>query len=85
MEHNHRCLCGTSTVDSGHETGENGCQRFMTDAPKNKRYNNELHCWEYLVGGHWITEFSLLQQRGYKKHECGCWSRWEGSENSISA
>lgn len=38
------------------------------------------------VEGYEITGFSLLEQRLYHEHPCGCWSRAkDGSTNSIEA
>ena len=76
--HNHTCHCGTATK-TPHNTGEDGCVRFMTAAP--------LPCIDskWLVEGQKITDFTLRQQRGYHQHECGCWSRSPGSSNSITA
>jgi hypothetical protein len=68
MEHDHRCYCGTATQNEPHQIGDNCCQRFMTDPP------------DYSDG---TTEYTYKEQRGYHQHPCGCWSRWEGSENSI--
>lgn len=77
-EHDHTCHCGTATV-TPHQTGTHGCQRFMTPAP------DKLSGDRWFVDGKIITGYSLREQRGYHQHRCGCWSRHEGSENSISA
>lgn len=77
-EHDHSCNCGTATV-TPHETGTHGCERFMTKAP------DKLEGDRWHVDGKIITGYSLREQRGYHQHRCGCWSRHEGSENSISA
>ena len=29
------------------------------------------------------TKYTLDHQRGYFRHDCGCWSRWIGNENSL--
>lgn len=70
VEHDHTCHCGTANT-TPHETGKCGCIRFMTDAPA-------------LEDGQTI-EYPYKQQRGYHQHPCGCWSRWDGSKNSLSA
>lgn len=52
-----------------HEIGKDGCVRYMTDAPDFQK----------------ATLFTYTQQRGYHKHPCGCWSRFDGDGNSIDA
>lgn len=37
----------------------------------------------WIVEGSIITEHTMRHQRGYHEHECGCWSRWHGSTNSL--
>lgn len=67
--HDHRCWCGTSSVPNHpHETGENGCIRYMVEPPD-------------LSDG--TTMYTYKQQRGYYQHPCGCWSRHPGSTNSL--
>jgi hypothetical protein len=39
----------------------------------------------WIVDGQEITGFMLREQRGYHRHICECWSRHEGSDNSVSA
>ena len=78
MKHNHTCYCGTSYKSRGHETGKDGCIRFMVEAPIKKENDR----WE--ADGVEITDFSLRQQRGYHQFDCGCWSRWPGSSISLS-
>lgn len=73
----HICFCGTGS-DTPHEIGKCGCVREMTEAP----IKTKTGYW--FVGGHEITEFTMIQQRGYHQHSCGCWSRSPGSSNSIS-
>lgn len=77
------CHCGTAT-HSPHVVGENGCVRFITDAPQPFADDPELNHPMWLVDGQLITDFTLRQQRGYHQHENGQWSRWGGSVNSIS-
>ena len=68
MMHDHKCYCGTSEI-FGHETGQDGCARFMTDAPEIKEGES--------------IDYPYKQQRGYHQHPCGCWSRWPCSINSL--
>jgi hypothetical protein len=77
-QHDHTCHCGTARV-SPHQTGTQGCERFMTIPPE------DMGGDRWRVDGHEITGYSLREQRGYHQHSCGCWSRHEGSDNSISA
>lgn len=59
----------------------------MTTAPEPvNELDAELPTSErWRVDGHEITGYSLREQRGYYRHPCGCWSRHEGSTNSIEA
>lgn len=66
--HDHECYCGTSYIGGKHETGHDGCVRYMTDPPD-------------LTDG--TTMYTYKYQRGYHQHPCGCWSRWPGSINSL--
>lgn len=74
----HICYCGTAD-HTPHEIGQDGCVRRMEEPP----INMENGYWR--VGMHDITDFTLRQQRGYHQHECGCWSSWKDSVNSIEA
>lgn len=65
--HDHMCYCGTSHTGKPHETGQDGCIRYMTEPPDLKL----------------ASIFTYTEQRGYHMHPCGCWSRFHGSENSI--
>lgn len=76
-EHDHTCHCGG--LNQAHQTGERGCFRIMVMPPEKQ---GDSH-WR--VDGHCITDYTLKEQRGYCQHSCGCWSRHEGSVNSISA
>ena len=67
--HDHTCHCGTSDAGTAHETGHDGCQRFMTGQP------------DFTIA----SMYNYTVQRGYHQHPCGCWSRWEGSTNSLEA
>jgi len=67
MEHDHTCFCGTGNGEP-HIIGENGCERFMTEPP------------DYSDG---TSEYTFKEHRGYHQHQCGCWSRWKGSCNSM--
>lgn len=73
--HDHTCNCGTA--EGTHETGTRGCIRFMTEAPAVRPDNR------WFVDGEEITDYTLREQRGYYQHDCGCWSRWPGTDNSI--
>ena len=76
----HWCHCGTSKSEkSPHKTGENGCIRRITLPPV------YVECDKWEVDGYVITDHSLRQQRGYHQHECGCWTWWCDSTNSIDA
>lgn len=77
VEHDHVCRCGG--LENQHTTGVRGCLRIMVIPPE------DLGNGYWLVDGHKITGFMLLDQRGYHMHSCECWSRHEGSDNSISA
>lgn len=79
------CHCGTAT-HAPHETGTHGCKRFVVEPPKLVGKHPELGCDMWDTGdGQPITDYTLRQQRGYHQHEDGTWTRWAGSENSISA
>lgn len=79
------CNCGTA-IQTPHETSTHGCQRFVVKAPVLVGKHPELGCEMWDTGdGEPITDYTLYSQRGYHKHEDGVWTRWEGSENSISA
>ena len=80
-KHNHACHCGTAT-HSPHETGENGCKRFITGNPTKAHDDPDLGEMWY-ADGNLITGYTLRFQRGYFQHPCDCWSRWEGSVNSL--
>lgn len=69
IKHDHSCYCGTGNGQGVHETGSNGCKRFMTDPPDLTK----------------ATLFTYQQQRSYHQHPCGCWSRHPDSSNSIDA
>lgn len=76
---NHECYCGMANK-TPHEIGKNGCARFMTESPVKSKTEGF-----WIVGGYEITDYTLRHQRGFAQHDCGCWSRWEGSENSLDA
>ncbi len=78
-QHDHTCHCGGQVASGGHVTGVPGCLRTMTVAPVRVSLSDDT--WS--VDGHVITGFTLLQQRGYHQHPCGCYS-WSGcSSNSL--
>ena len=72
----HECSCGTGKP-TPHNIGDGGCLRFMTEAPR--RFEDG----DWFVDGHVVTDYTLRFQRGYYQHKDGCWSRWEGSVNSL--
>ena len=71
----HRCNCGTGEP-TPHNVGTGGCVRFLTDAPVK---NGDM----WIVDDAIVTDYTLRWQRGYFQHDDGCWSRWEGSVNSL--
>jgi hypothetical protein len=81
----HECQCGG--IDHPHTISETGCFRYMTESPILAGKHPELGCdtWKMPDEDGAITDFTLRQQRGYHQHECGCWSRSEGSFNSVDA
>lgn len=82
----HLCHCGTANKPGVHLTGHCGCKRFMVETPGPVKVEPCDTFWqEWLVDGHQITDFTLKYQRGYFQHDCGCWSRWPGSDNSIDS
>jgi len=76
-EHDHACYCGG--LEGQHTTGVRGCLRIMVLPPQ------YLGDDRWIVDGQEITGFMLREQRGYHRHICECWSRHEGSDNSVSA
>lgn len=75
-----QCNCGG--VNQAHNVGDHGC--FRKHEPIKPR---KVSCSEkWFVDGRVVTEFTLLQQRGYYQHPCGNWSKpVDGkSVNSIS-
>lgn len=85
-QHDHSCHCGTADV-TPHKINTRGCVRFMTAAPEPM---DDLHAElnavdRWCVDGQEITGYTMRDQRGYFQHPCGCWSRHEGSTNSIDA
>jgi len=64
----HDHTCYCGTGNSvPHKIGKSNCIRFMTEAPDLRK----------------ATLFAYIQQRGFHRHPCGCWSRYPGSDNSI--
>jgi hypothetical protein len=72
----HLCNCGTATK-APHIVGKDGCTRFMVRPPK--KLDNGM----YRVERRAITEYTMRHQRGFSELPCGCWSRWNGSINSL--
>jgi hypothetical protein len=90
MKHDHTCNCGTASpnIHGPHQTGQCGCVRRMTTAPKKVGLHPELGCVMWDAGdrdGQPVTDYTLKSQRGYYEHPCGCWSHWCDSVNSIDA
>lgn len=81
-EFKHPCCCGTAT-HTPHEVGKDGCKRFMTEAPELIPPDNRQGFNQWTVDGHPVSDYTLRFQRGYSQISCGCWSRWEGSVNSL--
>lgn len=75
----HKCYCGTARP-APHSIGSNGCTRLMTKTPT-WIGGGGWHEWE--VSGHTLSAYCLKHQRGYFKHDCGCWSRAAESSNSL--
>lgn len=83
---NHMCACGGK--GSLHVIGADGCFREMTASPTPAGKHAELGCDTWIMPDEdgAITDFTLRQQRGYHRYECGCWSKSSaGSSNSIDA
>ena len=74
----HICTCGTAN-HTPHEIGKDGCVRYLTEAPALRPDDH------WFVDDAEITDYTLRQQRGYYQHDCGCWSRWPGTDTSIEA
>ena len=67
-ENKHDHTCYCGTGNSvPHQIGRGGCVRFMTETPDLRK----------------ATLFTYIQQRGYHQHPCGCWSRYDESNNSV--
>ena len=65
---NHEHMCHCGiSHKEPHKIATNGCQRHMIDEPDLKL----------------TTMTTYIQQRGYYKHSCGCWSCWDSSYNSL--
>jgi hypothetical protein len=85
------CSCGGVST-SHHPLGENGCFRYhVTDSnelPTNRRLaegvGGEVSTWVWDIGGHTITEYTLLYQRNYSQHDNGEWSRPKTKDSTNS-
>lgn len=77
----HQCHCGLGPL-SPHEIGDGGCQRKMAEAPIHHPEEDDPHR-EWEVGGGFVSDYTLREQRGYVKHTCGCWSKASESTNSL--
>lgn len=82
----HLCRCGMGSV-SPHPVGTLGCTNLMTPPPIRAKPHPQLRCdmWEINnpQGVHEITDYTLVYQRGYYMHPCGCWQRFSESTNSL--
>lgn len=86
------CSCGGGN-GAYHPIAENGCFRYHVTDPKeiptNRRriYNPEwfkepVFIWD--IGDHWVTEYTLFQQRMYAQDENGNWTRPKSKESRNS-
>ena len=86
------CSCGGGQ-GANHPVGVGGCFRYhVTDEneiPKNRRrwYNPEWWeepVWIWDIGDHWVTEYTLFNQRLYSKDKNGNWTRPK-SKDSVNS
>jgi hypothetical protein len=79
-KNDHLCHCGTGE-SSPHEISKEGCVRFFVQSPFPVDYDDPEDYW--IADGQKVTYYTLIEQRGYYRHPCGCWSRSPGSVNSV--
>lgn len=73
------CSCGG--MGRRHHVGEGDCYRRVVPPSKHPQ---PLPNGRWLVNGQNITGATLRQQRMYRQHSDGSWSRAEGSPHEIS-
>ena len=78
----HHCYCGAGAA-TPHVIGDQGCIRGVVPSPRPIWLDPDTGIQIWIVDGHAITEYTLKHQRGFNQHECGCWSSWHGSSNSL--
>lgn len=92
QQHNVVCSCGGGN-GAYHPVGVGECFRYhVTDEneiPKNRRrwYNPEWWeepVWIWDIGDHWVTEYTLFNQRLYAQDENGNWTRPK-SKDSVNS
>ncbi len=81
IRNNIQCYCGGG-ASTPHKLGIEGCYREIA---KGKCLPIPLENGNYIVEGYEVTEYTLLHQRLYAKHECGIWSipKDHSSVNSL--
>lgn len=86
MKNTKSVVCHCGGISGGHNIGDERCFREIVPEDK-KPVQAAAGNDRWLVDGHWITGFSLREQRGYYQHPCGNWSRPKDhdSVNSIEA
>lgn len=70
IQNNIQCYCGGG-APAPHELGVEKCYREIA---KDKYLPIPSASGNYIVNGHEVTEYTLVHQRLYSKHECGIWS-----------
>jgi len=81
------CGCGGGPESGIHPISENGCYRKVATGnlvPTNFRYDAGFKANVCDVNGYTITEYTLLSQRLYHKHEDGNWSLPKDEGTMIS-
>lgn len=73
------CRCGGQP--GLHEVGSSSCYREKVTRPPRLISGSDDR---WFVDGHTITGFTLRQQRGYRLHPCGNWSRPKDYESTNS-
>jgi hypothetical protein len=83
VKHESNPVCGCGGLNKTHHVADLGCYREVVESPTYIGQTEKgINMWR--VGLHSITEFTLIQQRGYHHHGKGIWSRAKGySENSV--